>query len=244
MPAHDGLGVREDVTRSDRDGRQGKEAVGAAWEKAERGVPPPDRGVLAIRDDGPDEFVDAFLLGIPRREETAVDRWNAVEGRRPVHLLIQPYARLDQSSVVGGQAGRKAFTRLPTRSSQPDGDRSGHPDRAQRLWHALYPSPNERECPVNPDVGIAGGWLSPVGAAKDQEALLELAPDRVEQLLAVVGTPLPVDEHRATGARAVPKLQTWRQESSNGVGAGLELDPDDIAREMPRRRRDERLLAR
>ena len=114
-----------------------------------------------------------------------------------------------------------------------------HVDRAELLREALDPAAVHREVLVDPDVHAAADRLTVVARADDQEELVVLGLDRVLELVEVDRARLPVGEDRGDRARVLGGLELGRQQRGDRVRVGAVLGDQEVARVVPRRRRDD-----
>ena len=87
-------------------------------------------------------------------------------------------------------------------------ERARHPDRAELLREALHPAAREREVAIDPDVRAGRDVPAVEHRVHDDEELVVLAARGIEQLPAVLGAALPVDEQRGGASGIVGKGST------------------------------------
>ena len=118
-----------------------------------------------------------------------------------------------------------------------------HPDLAELLREALDPAAGEREVLVDPDER-AGRDLLAVEQRVDHEVELAVVrARRVEQLVAALRAGLPVGEDGGAAAGVGMRVQTLRQHRDRRLGIGVEVDDEEVADVVPRRRRHQARLA-
>ena len=203
----------------------------------------PDLGRLAVGPAGADELGHGRDDAVVGGEVAGVVHRRVVDGRAGLGHALERDDRARDLAVVrrAGRAEARARGHAVRRGAA-DGEGPGQVDRAELLREALDPAAVHREVLVDPDVDAAADGLPAERRADDEEELLVLALDGVDELVEVGAAGLPVGEDRRDEALPpVPGrgLELGRQQRGDRVRVRAVLDDEEVARVVPRRRRDE-----